>query len=76
MGVKTAQAIQKSNEWDTRIPIGVFYQNENVPTYQERIAARIPNYLDSPPAFQEIADGNGRPITNIDRLLGDLKVES
>lgn len=75
-GDKTAQAIAKSNEWDARIPVGVFYQNEHVPTYQERIAARIPNYMESPPASQEIADGHGRPITNIDRLLGDLKVDS
>jgi 2-oxoglutarate ferredoxin oxidoreductase subunit beta len=75
-GEKTAQAIAKSNEWDSRIPIGIFYQNEHVPTYQERITARIPNYMKSPPALQEIADGKGNPITNIDRLLGDLKVES
>jgi 2-oxoglutarate ferredoxin oxidoreductase subunit beta len=73
---KTAQAIAKSNEWDAKIPIGVFYQNEHVPTYQERIGARIPNYRESPPALQAIADRNGRPITNIDRLLGDLKVDS
>ena len=75
-GEKTAQAIAKSNEWDARIPIGVFYQNEHVPTYQERISARIPNYMESPPALQEIADGKGNPITNIERFLSDLKVES
>jgi 2-oxoglutarate ferredoxin oxidoreductase subunit beta len=72
---KMAKVIEKSNEWDDKIPIGVFYQNEHVPTYQERIAARIPNYMESPPAHQQIADATGRPATNIERLLGDLKVD-
>jgi 2-oxoglutarate ferredoxin oxidoreductase subunit beta len=72
---KMAQVVAKSNEWGDRIPIGVFYQNEHIPTYQERIAARIPSYITSPPALQEIADASGKPITNIDRLLDDLKVD-
>jgi 2-oxoglutarate ferredoxin oxidoreductase subunit beta len=72
---KMAQVIEKSNEWGDRIPIGVFYQNEHVPTYQERIAARIPNYIENPPAAQAIADSNGKTITNIDRLLADLHVD-
>ncbi len=75
INAKMAQVIEKSNEWGDKIPIGVFYQNEHVPTYQERIAARIPNYMESPPALQQIADGNGKPITNIQRLLDDLKVD-
>lgn len=72
---KMAHVIEKSNEWGNRIPIGIFYQNEHVPTYQERIIARIPNYMESPPALQQIADEKGKPITNIEKLLDDLKVE-
>jgi 2-oxoglutarate ferredoxin oxidoreductase subunit beta len=72
---KMAHVIEKSNEWGDKIPIGVFYQNEHVPTYQERIIARIPNYMESPPATQQIAQSNGKPIANIERLLDDLKVE-
>jgi 2-oxoglutarate/2-oxoacid ferredoxin oxidoreductase subunit beta len=72
---KMGQALARSNEWGDKIPMGVFYQNEHIPTYQERITARIANYLDSPPARQEIADADGKPITNIDRLLGDLRVD-
>ena len=71
---KMSQVITKSNEWGDRIPLGVFYQNEHVPTYQERIEARIPNYLEAPPAKQEIADERGYPLTNIGRLLKDLRV--
>jgi 2-oxoglutarate ferredoxin oxidoreductase subunit beta len=75
LNAKMAQVVEKSNEWGDKIPIGVFYQNEHVPTYQERITARIPNYMESAPAIQQIADTNGKPITTIDRLLGDLKVD-
>jgi 2-oxoglutarate/2-oxoacid ferredoxin oxidoreductase subunit beta len=71
---KMSQVIEKSNEWGNRIPIGVFYQNEHVPTYQERIAARIPDYMENPPAQQQIADNEGRPLTSIDKLLADLQV--
>jgi 2-oxoglutarate ferredoxin oxidoreductase subunit beta len=53
----------------------VFYQNEHIPTYQERIAARIPNYLQDPPALQHISESDGTPNTNIERLLGDLRVD-
>ena len=72
---KMAQVIEKSNEWDDKIPIGIFYQNEHVPTYQERITSRIPDYLENAPAAQQIADKNGKAITNIDRLLSDLQVD-
>jgi 2-oxoglutarate ferredoxin oxidoreductase subunit beta len=75
INAKMAQVIEKSNEWGDKIPIGIFYQNEHVPTYQERITSRIPDYLENSPAAQAIADGNSKPITNIDRLLADLKVD-
>ena len=70
---KMSQVIEKSNEWGNKIPIGVFYQNEHVPTYQERITARIPDYMENPPALQR-ADNEGKTITNIDKLLADLLV--
>jgi 2-oxoglutarate ferredoxin oxidoreductase subunit beta len=72
---KMAKVVEKSNEWGNKIPIGVFYQNEHVPTYQERLSARIQNYMEYPPAHQKIADANGRPITNIESLLDDLRVD-
>jgi 2-oxoglutarate ferredoxin oxidoreductase subunit beta len=75
MNDKMGQALARSNEWGDKIPMGVFYQNEHIPTYQERIAARIPNYLEDSPAKQVIAGADGTPITNIDKLLGDLKVD-
>jgi hypothetical protein len=45
-----------------------------MPTYQERITARIPNYVEEPPARQNIADGGGKTVTNIERLLNEHRV--
>ena len=70
---KISQAIIRSNEWDDKIPIGIFYKNEIIAPYDERIADRIPNYLENPPAYQEIAS-NGRPITDISKILDRLQV--
>jgi 2-oxoglutarate/2-oxoacid ferredoxin oxidoreductase subunit beta len=72
---KMSQVIEKSNEWGNKIPIGIFYQNEHVPTYQERITARIPDYMDNPPALQQIASKEGKSITSIDKLIADLQVD-
>jgi 2-oxoglutarate/2-oxoacid ferredoxin oxidoreductase subunit beta len=76
--IKMAHVIEKANEWGSRIPIGVFYQNEHMPTFQERIAARIPSYLENPPAMQKISLENDNKIentaTNISILLKELTV--
>jgi 2-oxoglutarate ferredoxin oxidoreductase subunit beta len=70
---KLTQALIKSNEWDSRIPTGVFYQNELVAPYEERIADRIPNYLENPPASQQISV-NGKSITDISKILNSLEI--
>jgi 2-oxoglutarate ferredoxin oxidoreductase subunit beta len=66
--------LTKAQEWGDKIPIGVFYQNELVPTYQERISKRILHYLENPPAKQQISDAQGTPITNVRKMLEELKV--
>ncbi len=71
---KTLAALAKAYEWGDRIPIGVFYQNEFVSTYQERISQRIVDYPGYPPAKQVIADEHGKPVTGIRKLLDELKV--
>ena len=60
---KTTQALEKALEWGDRIPIGVFYKNEHVLTFEERIAQRVPTYMEHPPALQPIAGPNGEPRT-------------
>jgi 2-oxoglutarate ferredoxin oxidoreductase subunit beta len=71
---KIDQAIAKSREWGDRIPVGVFYQNELVPTYEDRISQRISNYRAKPPAKQIISTDAGISITNLHKMLEDLRV--
>jgi len=71
---KYLSALTKAQEWGDNIPIGVFYQNELVPTYQERISKRVPSYLQNPPAKQSISDAEGRPLTSIQKMLKELQV--
>lgn len=70
---KLAQALIKSLEWGDKIPIGVFYKNGHIAPYTRRIAERIPNYLDNPPARQAISR-DGAPITNVDSILDSMEV--
>jgi 2-oxoglutarate/2-oxoacid ferredoxin oxidoreductase subunit beta len=72
---KMIQAIEKSNEWDDKIPIGLFYQNEQVPTYTERIDSKIPSYVKNPPAKQAIMDEESVPTTDISKLLESLRID-
>jgi 2-oxoglutarate ferredoxin oxidoreductase subunit beta len=73
---KMIAAIEKSREWGDKIPLGIFYKNELVPTYDERISQRIPYYLEKPPAKQKISDETGSPITDMKKLFNELKLTS
>jgi len=70
---KLLLAIQKSYDYENGIPIGIFYQNELVPTYEDRIALNLYNYKERPPAKQEIED-NGKPLTLISELIKLIRV--
>lgn len=75
MTQKMCNAIAKSLEWGDRIPIGVFYHNPHVLTYEERLTSRILNYSQYPPALQKIADEVGRPIVNLEKLMERFKIK-
>lgn len=66
-------AIDKAREWGDKIPIGIFYKNELVPTFQERIAQRIPFYLSNPPAKQIINDQAGKSTVDLKQFFEELK---
>ncbi len=70
---KLAQALIKSLEWGEKIPIGVFYKNEWISPYDQRIKDKIPNYLENPPAKQTISK-DGQPSTDISKILDSLEV--
>ncbi|MEM1574698.1 MAG: 2-oxoacid:ferredoxin oxidoreductase subunit beta [Nitrososphaerota archaeon] len=58
---KIIKAWIKSQEYDEKIPIGVFYQDPYIDSFEERINERINTYLENPPAKQKI-EQNGKPI--------------
>ncbi|HML03642.1 MAG TPA: 2-oxoacid:ferredoxin oxidoreductase subunit beta [Candidatus Bathyarchaeia archaeon] len=69
---KKVAAIAKSQEWGDRIPTGIFYKNEFVPTFEQRWAERIPFYFEYPPAKQKIMDDAGNPTTDIMEFFKEL----
>jgi 2-oxoglutarate ferredoxin oxidoreductase subunit beta len=71
-----SRIIEKSNEWGDRIPIGIFYQNENIPSYDERISIKIDNYLRYPPASQEIISDKNKTNSNINEILESYKINA
>ncbi len=70
---KLLRALSKSYEWGDRIPIGVFYKNEQS-TYEERIAERLPSYFERPPARQRLSDETGVPLVDLRSLLEEFRV--
>jgi 2-oxoglutarate/2-oxoacid ferredoxin oxidoreductase subunit beta len=70
---KLSQALIKSLEWGNKIPTGVFYKNELISPYTQRLKDKIPNYLENPPAKQNISK-NGHPNTDISKILDSLEV--
>jgi len=70
---KLSQALIKSLEWGNKIPIGIFYKNELISRFGERLTDRIPNFLENPPAKQRISS-NGKPATNVTKLLDSFEV--
>jgi len=71
---KMLKAIELGAEWGDRIPIGVFYQNEHVPTFEARIGARNPSYLTAPPGRQRLSGEDGRTDINFEPMLKSLRV--
>ena len=65
---KVTQALKNAYIGEEKIPLGIFYKNELVPTYEERIKSNIPNYTENYPAMQKIED-NGLAITELDKLI-------
>ena len=74
MEEKIKHAMMASFEFGDHTPIGVFYQNEHIPTYEDRLSQRIPGYRENPPGKQEIARKDGTPIAAVNKLLEDFRV--
>ena len=70
---KKVAGMEKAQEWGDKIPIGVFYQNELEPTFQDRLTQRIPFYMQNPPAKQQLKDENGTSTVDLSEFMDDLK---
>ena len=70
---RLTQALIKSLEWGNKIPTGVFYKNELITPYTQRLQDKIPNYLENPPAKQKISK-DGKSITDISKILDSMEV--
>ncbi len=71
---KKLQAINKSFEWGDRIPVGVFYRNPFIPTYEDRISEYVKDYFANPPAKQPISSPDGRPLAVLDDIFKEFLV--
>ncbi|MDH3618930.1 MAG: 2-oxoacid:ferredoxin oxidoreductase subunit beta [Nitrosopumilus sp.] len=70
---KLAQALIKSLEWGNKIPTGIFYKNEIISPFTTRLTDKIPNYMENPPAKQNISK-DGIPTTDVSKILDSMKV--
>lgn len=71
---KRVQCLLKAQEWDERIPVGVFLQDLTQPLFLEQIARRQPSYARMPPARMAVADAAGRPLSDLSQLFAELEV--
>ena len=69
---KMRQFIEKAYEWGDRIATGVLLENRSVPTFEERVAGRTPDYLSAPPAQRAIADDEGHPLADLEPFYREL----
>lgn len=65
---KKMRAIAKAQEWDANIPVGIFFYNPLVPSFEERLQARLRYYIENPPARQSITVNGGTPLIDDRRM--------
>ncbi len=70
---RLAQALIKSLEWGNKIPTGIFYKNEIISPFTTRLTDKIPNYMENPPAKQNISK-DGIPTTDVSKILDSMKI--
>ncbi|MEM0139683.1 MAG: 2-oxoacid:ferredoxin oxidoreductase subunit beta [Ferroplasma sp.] len=66
---------RRSMEWGDRIPTGIFYENNTVPSYTKRLSDIVPNYIENPPASQIVSDSEGYTIIDPVETFIEKKIE-
>ncbi len=59
---KHLKALSRAYEWGDKIPVGIFYENPYVPTFEDRLSSIIQSYRKEPPALQRVCYDDGKPI--------------
>jgi 2-oxoglutarate ferredoxin oxidoreductase subunit beta len=70
---KKVAGMEKAQEFEDKIPVGIFYQNDLEPAFQDRLTERIPFYMQNPPAKQQLKDENDLSTVDLCEFLDDLK---
>lgn len=70
---KISQALIRSLDWGNKIPIGVFYKNDHISSFSERMSEHLPTYVEHPPYRQRISTDD-KPAVNVDGLLDSLLI--
>ena len=70
---KLSQALIRSLDWGNKIPIGVFYDNELISTFSERVVSQTPSYIENPPYKQHVSAGE-TPSVDVSPLIDSLRI--
>ena len=65
---RISQALVRSLDWGDKIATGVFYRNDTISSFSERMIQQTPSYMESPPYMQCI-EKNGKPTADISGLM-------
>lgn len=74
---KLFKAIEKGLEWDSKIYTGIFYLDNSVMTFEERLSERLSRYPKRNPSNSKIVADNSKPIIgsdNFEKIFKDFVV--
>ena len=71
---KMLQCLSAAQQWDTRVPTGVFFQDLSKPRLLDHIAQSRAGYTIAAPSEQPVCDEHGRPLARLDTLFDALRV--
>jgi len=69
---KLNKILIKSHEFDQKIPLGIFYKNNTISSYQDRLNDVMISYKDISPASTKISDIDDSPTTDISNLVDEI----
>ena len=71
---KMLQCFNAAQQWEARIPIGIFFQDLSRPQLLDNLSQRHTGYTLASPAEQSVCDKHGQSLANLDKLFDVLSV--